>query len=530
MVSVAGSDVSAGSVPDIAVRLPSGLDFGKPWVRSAVMGLLALMVALEFFENIMFVFAANHIVGGVGGGPRAFARLQAAYACGSLMMIVGQQWLARTYGYRVYLCVAAVVLATGLLLAAQAQNLDFLLLARVIQGLGAGAFFTSSRILILQLFQAAERGRAIRYFMYGIFGFSAAAPATAAVMVDAYQWQAVFYVLLPLALVVALGCWYLLPGTGTEVQRPRLPLGSVAWFGVCAVLLQWLLSEAQWDVFSQPWLFAGVGVLVCVLFLLFLYHQWQHHQPLLHVRPLLDPVYLTGLFLYGVYYYISNSLGYVLPVFAEQGLGVPLLNMGWLFSASGVVSLLGVALYLRLARRLQRKKALMVSGLLLMAGNTWAMSLLSPQTTLWQLLPFLLVKSVFAALVVIPVAGQTYQYVRESDFAHAYQSKNLLRQAMMTFATATAAILVHNRQIVLQSSLTANATARPDAAMRLTSIQDYFASQGLLPDAAQQAAVQLWAQWITHQALVIACLDVFRLLSWVCLCGVAVIVVQKYLH
>ncbi len=68
--------------------------------QTLLMMLLALATGVEFLENIMFVFASSHIVGGIGADPRTFAPVQAAYAVGSMLMILKQRWLLRRFGYR----------------------------------------------------------------------------------------------------------------------------------------------------------------------------------------------------------------------------------------------------------------------------------------------------------------------------------------------------------------------------------------------------------------------------------------------
>src|SRR5205823_5009372 len=118
----------------------------------ALMLLLGGLIGLEFLENGMFVFAASYIVGGVDAAPREFAQAQASYAVGSMLMIVVQQSLSRRFGYRRYLTGALALLFVGTAAAAAAEGLAGLTAARFVQGFGAGALFTSGRILVNLLF------------------------------------------------------------------------------------------------------------------------------------------------------------------------------------------------------------------------------------------------------------------------------------------------------------------------------------------------------------------------------------------
>ena len=110
--------------------------------KRLLMLLLGLIVGVEFLENGMFVFAASHVVGGIDAAPREFAQVQAAYAIGSMSMIVLQQWLSRHFGYRRYLSAALGLFALGTLGCAAANDLRVLTLARLVQGFGGGALFT----------------------------------------------------------------------------------------------------------------------------------------------------------------------------------------------------------------------------------------------------------------------------------------------------------------------------------------------------------------------------------------------------
>jgi MFS family permease len=194
------------------------------------MMLLALIVSVEFFENVMFVFSASHIMGGLGADPRSFALAQSAYAVGSLLMIVKQQWLAQNFGYRRYLTAALAIFTAGTLMAAGSSGLPEFLAARFVQGLGGGALFTSSRVLINIMFSPADRPRAARIYIIGIFTATALAPAIAAELMDHGVWQDVFYGVAPLSAIAALGAWRLLPDAEPRT-RPRRPLlAPLLWF------------------------------------------------------------------------------------------------------------------------------------------------------------------------------------------------------------------------------------------------------------------------------------------------------------
>ncbi|MFT4173657.1 MAG: MFS transporter [Rhodocyclaceae bacterium] len=498
--------------------------------KHLLMALLALMTGVEFLENLMYVFSATHIMGGIGASPREFALTQAAYAIGSMTMIVKQQWLAARYGYRRYLTVALAIFSAGTLACAHSESLSMLVASRFVQGVGGGALFTSSRILVNLLFAARERGQAIRYFMIGVFGASALAPALAGELMEHGTWQMVFYGVLPFSLLAMLGAATLLPAAEPRDDEAAWEIAPLLLFAGAIVVLQVSISELSYDIFAYPAQLFGLGLLGFGLLFAFLWHQWHHPTPLLRLRMLHDPTYLTGLALYFLYYTLTNFAGYLFPVFAEQALGVPLRVAGWLNSFAGAVSLGAILVYLKLAARFPRKRPLMVCGALTMVCTALWYSTLPPDATLMHLALGLIPKGLFGVLLVIPIAGLTFRGLGDDGFPHGYQSKNLVRQLAVSSSSAVAAVLLHNRQFAVHSQLLSHVQAdNPSLALWMSDAQRALMAQGLDAGAAMHGAMAQLALLADRQSLLIACGDMYRLLAALALATAIVVWVQRKL-
>lgn len=499
--------------------------------KRLLMALLGLMTGVEFLENLMFVFAASHIMGGVDASPREFAQVQAAYAVGSMLMIVKQQWLAQRYGYRRYLAAALGVFMLGTLAASASDTLAGLTAARFVQGLGGGALFTSSRILVNLLFPATERPRALKYFMVSIFGASALAPTLAAHLVEAGDWRMVFYGVLPLAGLAMLGAWLLLPDAEPADQERAWEIAPLLWFAAAIIAVQLVIADLRYDVFAHPARLLALGLFGGGLLAGFLWHQWHHPTPLLRLRPLHEPTYLTGLGLYFLYYVLANFSNYLFPVFAEQALGTPLQTAGYLNSFSATISFLGILAYLRVARRIPYKKPLMAAGALaLLAAALW-FAQLSPQSTTHQLAAGLVAKGLFGVLLVIPVAGLTFRSLGDDNFPHGYQSKNLMRQLAQSSSAAFAAVLLQNRAWAVEYKLAGDLQpGRPGVQDWLAQAQQHFAAAGMNAQDAMTSALAQLAAMTSKQALVIACQDIYRLLAALCAITLVLVLLQRRLQ
>ena len=499
--------------------------------KQGLMLLLGGLVGIEFLENAMFVFAASHIVGGIDAAPREFARVQAAYAVGSMLMIVMQQFFARHFGYRRYLSAALALFMLGAAGCAASVDLLTLTLARFVQGFGGGALFTSARVLVPLLFPVAERPLALKYFMLVLFGMSACGPALASVLTDGLGWRWIFIGTLPLAAAALAATWVLLPdGAGRTSAPVRWAAAPLLLIAAALTLLQVALSAARFDLFADPTRLAVASLGGAALLIAFLMNQWRHDEPLLRLRELRHPAFVMGLVLYFLHYLLSNSANYVFPIFAEQALGISLVAAGWLNTFSAVVSLLGAYAYLKFTRLLPNKKFLMAAGAAMLAISAWLFSRMPPDAPLALLLPALVAKGLFGVMLVLPVAGLTFRDLGDDRFAHGYQSKNLMRQLAGSFATAVAAIVVQDRQFVNASHLAGRVDTGQAATLDwIARVEAGYAAQGLAAGQAHAAALAGLKRIVDQQAMLLACQDVYRLLAVAALATAAIVLLQRRL-
>src|SRR6266545_1321032 len=119
--------------------------------------------------------------------------------------------------FRAGLLLSIVAFAMGAL----APTFGWLLVARVVQGLGGGCVYGTSPGLVTLGVPAARRGRALGFLGAAMgLGFSAG-PLVAGVLVDVFGWAAVFHLRLPLALATLAWAWVSVPAAPSP-RAPRL--------------------------------------------------------------------------------------------------------------------------------------------------------------------------------------------------------------------------------------------------------------------------------------------------------------------
>jgi MFS family permease len=143
--------------------------------------------------------------------------------------------------------------AVAFVLGALAPTFEWLLAARVVQGLGGGCVYGTAPGLVTLGVPAASRGRALGFLGAAMGLGLSAGPAIAGVLVEAFGWPAVFQVRVPLALAVLMWAWRVMPAApapraprlataGDVLRRPVLAAGVLSFVANAGMFAIWLLA------------------------------------------------------------------------------------------------------------------------------------------------------------------------------------------------------------------------------------------------------------------------------------------------
>lgn len=133
--------------------------------------------------------------------------------CGAL----GDRW-----GRRAVIMVSLLVIMAGSVVGGLASSLSWLIVARVIQGLGAGGMLVLVQAAVADVLPV--RDRAATMSMVGaMFAIAAVTgPLLGGWLAEGPGWRWVFWINVPLAAVAVIASWRLLPGRPDGARPPRL--------------------------------------------------------------------------------------------------------------------------------------------------------------------------------------------------------------------------------------------------------------------------------------------------------------------
>ena len=156
------------------------------------------------------------------GGDDLYSWVFSSYMLASLLTIPVFSKLADLYGKKLFYLLGMSFFAVGTLSGALAPNMENLIVARVIQGLGAGMMTPVSIALISELFPPEKRGG-----MIGMLGFVQLAanllsPILGSAITKHLGWHWIFYITLVLVLIAILLVVF-------DKKKESSPNASVRW-------------------------------------------------------------------------------------------------------------------------------------------------------------------------------------------------------------------------------------------------------------------------------------------------------------
>ena len=253
----------------------------KRWLALVVLCAGMLMIVLD--ATIVNV-ALPSIQRDLGFSQSNLAWVVNAYliAFGGLLLLAGR--LGDLVGRRRVFLVGLALFTSASLVCGVSAGQAMLVVARFVQGVGGA--LTSSVILgmiVMSFPEPREQAKAI-----GVFSFVASAGASigllaGGVLTQAINWHWIFFVNLPIGIVVAALALRLVDGDrGLGLRQGADAAGSVL-VTAALMLLVYAIVGATDSGWSSPRT-AGVGVLSVVLLGAFLVRQAQSERPLLPLR------------------------------------------------------------------------------------------------------------------------------------------------------------------------------------------------------------------------------------------------------
>lgn len=345
--------------------------------------LAAIPIAIAGLEQSIMATSATTIARLAGAETGLVWLLVAFFIPASVATIVFGR-LGDAFGPMRMLVFALLLFAAGSLLAAQSQGYAVLLTARFVQGIGGGGLMALPQAFLAQRIPPRDRAAYQGYLVAVAFLSSTFGPVAGSLLIAAFSWRAIFYALIPMALLAAALLWR--ARNQTPPPRPVLDL-RFDWIGTgllvvtvsCLIFASQTLAEPDRLFPALLWI-GGFGLTLSAM-IGWMYRAEDALVPVSMIR--IPMVWKGGLivFLYGALFTGVISL---FPILFRDHYGLDLQHIGVVMmpflGAVGVGSILTGLL----VRATGRTMGFPAAGLAVFAVALAALALLLDRLSAWE--------------------------------------------------------------------------------------------------------------------------------------------------
>ncbi|NJC65697.1 MFS transporter [Planosporangium flavigriseum] len=339
------------TTPAVDTKSVTGVGFRSD--RGPVLAAIMLCMALVALDSTIIATAIPSIVRDLGGFSQ-FPWLFSIYLLTQAVTVPLYGKFADSLGRKPVMFFGIALFLLGSVLCGVAWSMPVLIIARAVQGIGAGAVQPISMTMVGDLYTVEERAR-VQGYLASVWGISAVVgPTLGGVFSEYLSWRWIFFVNLPLGAVAA---WVLARRFVERVERRKHRVdfvgAAVLTGGLSLIILGLLEGGVAWGWASTRSLV--IFVIGAALLVAFVFIERRAAEPVMPLWVFSRRVLTGGNLASLVVGALTIGLSSYLPTFAEGVLGTSALVAGFALAAMTVgwpiAATLSGRIYLRVGFR-----------------------------------------------------------------------------------------------------------------------------------------------------------------------------------
>ncbi|TNC20681.1 DHA2 family efflux MFS transporter permease subunit [Amycolatopsis alkalitolerans] len=373
---------------------------------------------------------------------------------------------------RVYLA-GLVVFTLASLWCGLSGNVEMLITARAVQGLGAALMTPQTLAFITHLFKPAERGPAMGMWG-GVAGLATiAGPLLGGVLVDGLGWEWIFFVNVPIGVIAIVATMILVPDWQPKHSHsfdiPGIVLSSVGLF--CLVFGIQNGQQYNWGtVFGAVNIFEIIGAGVLLLAAFVVWQRFNRREPLLPLRVFGNRNFSAGTVTAVAIGFAITGMFVPLVVYVQDVLGLSPTKAGLLTAPMSLLSGIVAPFIGRLSDKVNAKYLVMFGFVALAGGLAAIAAQARADTSPWALIPALLLCGLGTGSVFAPMSNVTMSSVERTLAGAASGIFNTARQVGGVLGSAAIGVLLQARITTAMAAERGNAPVALTTATRETLI------------------------------------------------------------
>jgi EmrB/QacA subfamily drug resistance transporter len=396
----------------------------------------SVAVFMVSLDNLVVTTALPVIKHDLGASLQGLEWTVNAYTLTFAVLLLTGAALGDRFGRKRMFLVGLAVFTFGSAAAALAPSIDWLVAARALQGVGGAIVMPLTLTILSGAVLPARRGLALGIWG-GVSGLAVAiGPVVGGAIVEGVSWQWIFWLNVPIGLVLLPIAWRRLTeskGTNRSLDLPGLGLASVGLFGIV-----WGLVRGN----AHGWTSLGVaGPIAVGIVLLGAFVVWElrAREPMVPMqffrKRAFSAANATSLLMsFGMFGAIFLLAQFFQVVQGYSPLQAGLRTLPWTAMPIFVAPVAGI-----LSDRIGARPLIVAGMALMAAGLGWIALITTPTVAYGRLVPAFVMAGVGMSLYFAPVANLVLGAVRRSEEGKASGVNNTVREVGGVFGVAVLA-------------------------------------------------------------------------------------------
>jgi len=364
-----------------------------------VLTVIVVKMIMDGLDSSMLNIALPTISQSLGVTSGAIIWVASAYSITTATTVLFFGRLGDMIGKTRFYLIGIAIYASSTLISGMATSLEMLVVARVIQAIGAGCTMANSQGIITMVFPQHQRGRALGIYGGAISLGTLAGPSLGGFIVAYFNWQSIFWFKVPIAIVALILGLKFFPLDAPE-QKEKLDVPGMLLWASALIPLLYSLQQGYAAGYTSVIFLSGITISV-VSFTMFFMVQRSKAMPLLDISIFKNPLYSVSIFTAFILSFTNSFRGIIVHFYMQGVLGTPPEIAGLYMSISPIIVMCVTPVSGFLSDKVGGEK-LAIIGQIINCGGLLLMSTLSKESPVIIMVIYLCVGNFGSALFGAP--------------------------------------------------------------------------------------------------------------------------------
>ncbi len=507
----------------------------NPWI-------VALTVTLATFMELLDTSIANvslpYIAGGLGRSFDEVTWILTTYLVANAVVLPMSAWLSRVFGRKNYYMACVALFTITSFFCGIAPTLGFMLMARVLQGIGGGGLAPVEQAILVDTFPPEKRATAFALYTVAIVTAPAIGPVLGGWITDNFNWRWVFLINIPIGLIsLFLTNRFVFDPPSYAEERKTVRVNGklrvdgigIALIGLGSAALEILLDRGQIDDWFGSsfiiWCFViGVSCLTAAIF-----WEWHYPDPVIDLRLLKVRNFAIANVFYFVFGFGLFASTTMIPQLLQSLYGYRAIDAGLVLGPGAFVITLLAPVGAQLVQRGLVHPRILLFGAVMVVGISFVhYSHFNLDTDYDHYALARALQGLGYAFFFVPLSVISYSQLKPNQNNKASSLTNFFRNWGGSFGIAFVTTMSERRQNFHQATVGSNIAPSSTALRRgIQQTSAYLQTHGFSQTDAVRAAYLRYYDQLQEQTRLLAFMDCFFVIGIVTLMAAPLVLLTK---